>query len=1294
MDLNFPKTFLISFIGLFIFVGLYGSIVSSSSTKHSTVDDMIFVNNNDMQNTEKAFLGDEDGLWNNGQVFYRFENVNGDPIFKDDDVSFVKSILQEIQIEVPCISFIEVTAHFSGGHLIFTSAGDADHPPNGCYSYVGSVGSQGGKNGQILNLGGPECLNRRVVTHELLHALGCTHEQNRFDRNKFVQIYEDNIISDHIKNFHQKDRVNYGVMSTPYDLSSIMHYSRDAFSTDGSDTILPLSDAYTLPSLNNSRGMSIIDIVELSRNYAKQTETTCLPSLDILEQYYQLENTEKEDVQINQSVCGGNKTLCDITGKYLAEIGTRVLATRDLEQIVRDKSMAENHWMLNSVELDPQIGRKVIEYCSSELKIEEPIVEINRRKFWLSLLEREAFYLECLNKFEACRLQRRGYDTIMNLKQYAKDFDKESKRQGTTFIFGGAAQVVGGVIQGAGVIMAPFSGGTSLVLTYAGTVASIAGSLTSTVNAIGASVWSKKKIEDSKKLMEATENDLTILNYLIGLYMESQTKRVNFFENSQDIKIIEDKFDELTQQYTRSAPQSFVNIIVGARAVYLKNIKGTKFILKSKLLFSTIRQSVFKLTPALVRNHYAIVSKYSWSASKKLPDNCKLGMGMIANSAVSLMNIGLGSWDIITGERQIDGHSDIADTFKATAKSMSYILEATLRVYEDTIPDKINCSVENANYRYLEVTKISLRSIDGQGSKKTRLMLTSLNPVDSNEPGECMTDNFQVPRSNEAGDGFWFSLDNTNLGDCRLMRIYKNSAKIKIINDDSDAVSVDYVTISTESDFTPSYQCTLDGTIASLKSSSLYSYNGCKGSKCHQELTCFQHQGLKMIKIKTCEQSGAGTDAAAKIQISQYKKWNDGKGKLLQDNEDNPSYCFTDYLDNPGNDWEYGDVDTYRIDSLGDCSKSFHDEFIPEEGYLGVRAILNNHWWLGKWCTDGMKLYVATEKEYQTKTFRCDVWGGKGLGTWKHGNDHICQLQRPNKRGLKKIRLHIADYYFAASSGELQIKITRQDKRSCYTNVFHIGYSENTWVDIDGGGYEKKKNEMNDHLGMCEDFIIDGSSVTIHINKRDGNLVGIDAVQLHAGEGESLVNADDTAFIVCYGKEIWAEDGQVYIGTPNGKSWTYSSWISWESKSAEWICQYESFVTIKAMHIRLCEENTAGSDSSFKAEFTNIDKGNCKKNEVCHCHTQELPIKGLDSNDFQSVYNLGGDCHSLQIYDNKVYLNLFNMDRTDSLCLTQIWVDVSDSAGNTQQLKCRYNSSASKLIVIQKDGTRLPMLCE
>ena len=61
--------------------------------------------------------------------------------------------------------------NYTGAHIIFTSRGDENNLPGGCYSYVGCQGAQGGKSGQIINLG-RGCVNKGLLLHEILHALG------------------------------------------------------------------------------------------------------------------------------------------------------------------------------------------------------------------------------------------------------------------------------------------------------------------------------------------------------------------------------------------------------------------------------------------------------------------------------------------------------------------------------------------------------------------------------------------------------------------------------------------------------------------------------------------------------------------------------------------------------------------------------------------------------------------------------------------------------------------------------------------------------------------------------------------------------------------------------------------------------------------------------------------------------------------------------------------------------------------------------------------------------------------
>ena len=57
----------------------------------------------------------------------------------------------------------EVSESYHGPHLIFTLTDGI-----GCYSNVGRTGT----NGQLINLGSSDCLQKGIIIHETLHALG------------------------------------------------------------------------------------------------------------------------------------------------------------------------------------------------------------------------------------------------------------------------------------------------------------------------------------------------------------------------------------------------------------------------------------------------------------------------------------------------------------------------------------------------------------------------------------------------------------------------------------------------------------------------------------------------------------------------------------------------------------------------------------------------------------------------------------------------------------------------------------------------------------------------------------------------------------------------------------------------------------------------------------------------------------------------------------------------------------------------------------------------------------------
>ncbi|CAL8351339.1 unnamed protein product [Merluccius merluccius] len=128
----------------------------------------------------------------------------------------------------------------------------------GCYSSLGMTGGR-----QVLSLNKPGCMYHGIIQHEINHALGFDHEQNRSDRNQYVRINWENIAPRMAYNFHRQNTNN---LNTPYDYSSVMHYGRTAFSIRrGKDSITPIPNRCAQIGQRNE--MSKIDIMRINRLY-------------------------------------------------------------------------------------------------------------------------------------------------------------------------------------------------------------------------------------------------------------------------------------------------------------------------------------------------------------------------------------------------------------------------------------------------------------------------------------------------------------------------------------------------------------------------------------------------------------------------------------------------------------------------------------------------------------------------------------------------------------------------------------------------------------------------------------------------------------------------------------------------------------------------------------------------------------------------------------------------------------------------------------------------------------------
>uniref|UniRef100_A0AAG5CP19 Metalloendopeptidase n=1 Tax=Anopheles atroparvus TaxID=41427 RepID=A0AAG5CP19_ANOAO len=104
---------------------------------------------------------------------------------------------------------------------------------SGCWSSVGMIGGK-----QSVNLQIPGCTTLvGTVMHEMMHAVGFLHEQNREDRDSYVRIRTQNIKPGTETNFDKAKKDSTNSFGVEYDYGSIMHYSENAFSVNGKPTI-------------------------------------------------------------------------------------------------------------------------------------------------------------------------------------------------------------------------------------------------------------------------------------------------------------------------------------------------------------------------------------------------------------------------------------------------------------------------------------------------------------------------------------------------------------------------------------------------------------------------------------------------------------------------------------------------------------------------------------------------------------------------------------------------------------------------------------------------------------------------------------------------------------------------------------------------------------------------------------------------------------------------------------------------------------------------------------------------
>lgn len=136
---------------------------------------------------------------------------------------------------------------------------------------MSKVGHQGGQ--QQLSL--TSSANAVTVMHEMLHAAGFYHEQGRDDRDNFINIKTENILSGQENQFQKEAS---GFIIGQYDYCSIMEYPPNAFSKNMLATIECIQNGKTVPCpacMGNATSFSDGDIKGVYSAYNPLSRFPC-----------------------------------------------------------------------------------------------------------------------------------------------------------------------------------------------------------------------------------------------------------------------------------------------------------------------------------------------------------------------------------------------------------------------------------------------------------------------------------------------------------------------------------------------------------------------------------------------------------------------------------------------------------------------------------------------------------------------------------------------------------------------------------------------------------------------------------------------------------------------------------------------------------------------------------------------------------------------------------------------------------------------------------------------------------
>eukprot|EP00915_Cephaloidophora_sp_WS-2016_P001063 GHVH01001458.1.p1 GENE.GHVH01001458.1~~GHVH01001458.1.p1 ORF type:complete len:403 (-),score=48.07 GHVH01001458.1:112-1320(-) len=168
---------------------------------------------------------DRDVYWNDPNYSFIDENglttipIDFDESYSADDRAWIIRAITHLADRMGCVKFVQRRPD-EGRYIGFVGRNES-----GCWGYGGIMQYELPTKVQL----GPYCMTTRTIIHEVVHALGYGHTQQRPDAVDQVEVLYDNIQFGKTASMSPYDPKSAPIPSNKYDCDNVMHYGDDAF---------------------------------------------------------------------------------------------------------------------------------------------------------------------------------------------------------------------------------------------------------------------------------------------------------------------------------------------------------------------------------------------------------------------------------------------------------------------------------------------------------------------------------------------------------------------------------------------------------------------------------------------------------------------------------------------------------------------------------------------------------------------------------------------------------------------------------------------------------------------------------------------------------------------------------------------------------------------------------------------------------------------------------------------------------------------------------------------------------